>query len=49
MDDIKVLDKYIDECAALYNGDTTELIKAFTDESVDMEMFSPPVFKPVYI
>ena len=47
MDGIKVLDKYIDEYAALYNGDTTELIKAFADESVDMEMFSPP-FSSLY-
>ena len=44
---MKVIDKYIDEYAALYCGDTTELIKAFGDESVDMEIFSPP-FSSLY-
>ena len=47
MDSIKVIDKYIDEHAALYCGDTTEIIRMFGDESVDMEVFSPP-FSSLY-
>lgn len=47
MGDIKVLDKYIDDKAALYCGDTTEIITQFGDDSVDMEVFSPP-FSSLY-
>ena len=47
MGDVMVLDKYIDEKAALYCGDTTEIIKSFKDDSVDMEVYSPP-FSSLY-
>lgn len=47
MDSIKVNGKYIDDHAALYCGDTTEVIKAFGDDSVDMEIYSPP-FSSLY-
>ena len=36
MDSVKVLDKYIDDKAALYCGDTTEIITQFGDDSVDI-------------
>lgn len=42
MDSLKNNGDYIDEYAALYCGDTTELIRDFADNSVDMEIFSPP-------
>ena len=47
MDRVKVLDKYIDEHVAMYNGDTTEIIREFGDDSVDMEVYSPP-FSSLY-
>ena len=47
MGDVMVLDKYIDEKAALYCGDTAEIIQSFKDESVDMEVYSPP-FSSLY-
>ena len=47
MDSVKVLDKYIDSHAALYCGDTTEIITTFADDSVDMEIYSPP-FSSLY-
>lgn len=47
MGNINVLDKYVDNYAALYCGDTAEIIKAFGDESVDMEVYSPP-FSSLY-
>ena len=47
MDSVKVLDKYIDSYAALYCGDTTEIITTFADNSVDMEIYSPP-FSSLY-
>lgn len=47
MDSVKVLDKYIDDKAALYCGDTTEVITQFGDDSVDMEVYSPP-FSSLY-
>lgn len=42
MDSIKILDQYIDDHAALYNGDSCEIINMFADSSVDMEIYSPP-------
>ena len=47
MGDVKVLDKYIDDYCALYNGDTTEIITNFAENSVDMEIYSPP-FSSLY-
>ena len=42
MDSIKTNGQYISKSCALYCGDTTELIKDFSENSVDMEIFSPP-------
>ena len=42
MGDINVNDKYIDKHVAMYCGDTTEIIKGYGDESIDMEIYSPP-------
>ena len=47
MDSIKILNQYTDEYAALYNADTTEAIKMFDSDSVDMEIYSPP-FSSLY-
>ena len=47
MDSVKVLDKYIDDKAALYCGDTAEIITQFGDDSMDMEVYSPP-FSSLY-
>ena len=41
------IDKYIGNGYALYNGDTCELIKAIPDESIHMEIYSPP-FSSLY-
>ena len=41
------IDKYIGNEYALYNGDTCELIKAIPDESMHMEIYSPP-FSSLY-
>lgn len=47
MGDVRVIDKHIDEYCALYNGDTTEIITGFSENSVDMEIYSPP-FSSLY-
>lgn len=47
MGDVKVLNKYIDKYAAMYNGDTTEIITQFGENSVDMVVYSPP-FSSLY-
>ena len=47
MDSVKVLDKYIDDKAALYCGDTAEIITQFGNDSVDMEVYSP-TFSSLY-
>lgn len=44
---MNVLDKYITDRYALYNGDTTEIIKSFPDDSMGMSVFSPP-FSALY-
>lgn len=41
------VDKYIGNGCALYNGDSIELIKAFPDESIHFEIYSPP-FSSLY-
>lgn len=41
------VDKYIGNGCALYNGDSIELIKAFPDESMHFEIYSPP-FSSLY-
>ena len=45
--DMKVIDKKITDRYALFNADTTETIKAFPDESMDMIVYSPP-FSALY-
>lgn len=47
MDSIKTIDQYINDQVAMYNGDTTEIIKRFSDNSIDMEVYSPP-FSSLY-
>ncbi len=47
MGDVNVLDSYMDNYCALYNGDTAEIIKGFGENSVDMEVYSPP-FSSLY-
>lgn len=39
---MEVLNQYIDERMALYNGDTCEVIKGIPDESIHFSIFSPP-------
>lgn len=41
------INKYITDQYALYNADTCELIRSFPDESVHMEVYSPP-FSSLY-
>lgn len=41
------VNKYIGNGCALYNGDSIELIKAFPDESMHFEVYSPP-FSSLY-
>lgn len=41
------VNKYIGNGCALYNGDSVELIKAFPDESMHFEIYSPP-FSSLY-
>lgn len=47
MDSIKILDQYIDDHVAIYNADTVDAINLFGDDSVDMEIYSPP-FSSLY-
>ncbi len=39
---MNVLNQYIDERMALYNGDSCEVMKAMPDNSVHYEIYSPP-------
>ena len=39
---MNVVDQYISENAALYCADTTEAIKGIPDNSVGLEIYSPP-------
>ena len=41
------VNKYIGNGCALYNGDSVELVKAFPDESMHFEIYSPP-FSSLY-
>lgn len=47
MDSINVINQYTDKYCALYNADTVEAIKMFDDNSIDMEIYSPP-FSSLY-
>lgn len=40
--DINIVDQYIDDKCAMYCADTVEAIKMFSDDSMDMELYSPP-------
>ena len=42
-----ILDQYVTEDYAIYNGDTTEVIKMIPDDSVHMIVYSPP-FSSLY-
>ena len=44
---MNVLDKYITDKYALYNGDSVEVIKAIPDNSIGLSVFSPP-FSSLY-
>lgn len=44
---MKVLDSYITDRVALYNGDSAEVMEGLKDNSVDFSIFSPP-FEDLY-
>lgn len=44
---MKILDQYTTERYALYNGDTTEIIKGVPDNSIGLIVYSPP-FSSLY-
>lgn len=44
---MKVLDSYITDRAALYNGDSAEVMEGLKSESIDFSIFSPP-FEDLY-
>ncbi len=44
---IKVKDSYISDKAAIYNGDSCEVLTGFGDNSIDYMIFSPP-FEDLY-
>lgn len=44
---MEVLNQYITDSCAIYNADTIEAIKAIPDESVGLEVYSPP-FSSLY-
>lgn len=44
---MKILDQYSTDRYSLFNGDTTEIITQFPDNSMGMEIFSPP-FSSLY-
>lgn len=44
---MKVLDQYQTDRYSIYNGDTTEIIKAIPDDSIGLSVFSPP-FSQLY-
>ncbi|MDA3909017.1 MAG: DNA methyltransferase [Sulfurimonas sp.] len=42
MDNIKVFNQVVTDEYAVYNGDSTEIIKGIKDNSIDYSLFSPP-------
>ena len=44
---MEILDQYVTDRYALYNGDSTEIIKMLPDDSVGLSVFSPP-FSSLY-
>ena len=44
---MEILDQYVTDKYALYNGDSTEIIKMLPDDSVGLSVFSPP-FSSLY-
>ena len=47
MDSMNILDKYIDDKVAMYNGDSCEIMKMIPSDSMDLSIFSPP-FSSLY-
>lgn len=47
MDSMNILDKYIDDKVAMYNGDSCEIMKMIPSDSMDLSVFSPP-FSSLY-
>lgn len=45
---MNVLNQYVDENIALYNGDSCEILKEIPDRSVGLSVFSPP-FSEMYV
>lgn len=45
---MNVLDQYVSDHVAFYNGDSAEVLKGLPDRSVDLSVFSPP-FQSLYV
>ena len=45
---MNVLDQHITDHAALYNGDSSEVLAGLPDQSIDLSVFSPP-FQSLYV
>lgn len=45
---MNVIDQYISDHAALYNGDSADVLQGLPDASVDLSVFSPP-FQSLYV
>lgn len=45
---MNVLDQHITDHAALYNGDSSEVLVGLPDQSIDLSVFSPP-FQSLYV
>ena len=43
-----VIDQYVDENVALYNGDSAEILKGIPDDSIHFMIYSPP-FASLYV
>ena len=48
MYDIKCENQYVNDCVALYNGDSCEIMRAIPDNSIHYSIFSPP-FAQLYV
>lgn len=45
---MNVIDQYITDRAALYNGDSTEVLQGLPENSIDLSVYSPP-FSSLYV
>lgn len=45
---MNVIDQYVSDHAAIYNGDSAEVLQGLPDASVDLSVFSPP-FQSLYV